>query len=429
MSLRDTYADSPYEVRLKVPMLRITLMAMIGVFILIFANSLVIRNYLTAGMIVVMSASLVFDWLFLRRGRYTLSANFFVYTMVFLVILLNILGPIRNEQTMPSRMITALASATLSVLFSTRMKHVYIHVAVIAADLARGIIMGIALNQFTEQTATIQEQIVTNMIITAIGITLLILLRQVFDKVLSDALTTISRTEQQAKYMSALVTDSAGQLDQAEGMTMRTNATAESVVHIDEYIDRIAEQATSLGSGYNDSRQSLTEINRNLQVLDRISDEQSANIAETSAALEQMVASIKSVTGVIEARQGKVEMLKNRADTGSQVIEKTTRSFLQVSHHIASIKNMISVISEISSQTNLLAMNAAIEAAHAGDRGRGFAVVSGEVRKLAESSAESATQISSSLSELISAIEETGHHVEESGNAFRSISREVQEVK
>lgn len=429
MKLKDVYADSPYQIRLKVPVLRYTLIGMIAVFILVFFNSMSLGNYVTTVGIAIMTLSLIFNWIMLHRGRYSFSANVFTYSLVFLIILMNIAEPIRNEAIMPNRMLTATALLVLSSLFSSQKRHIIIHTIALYVDIIRAIIMGLALGQFTELTASVQEQIVSNLLIMTISVVMLILTRRVFDKVLLDALGTISEREAQAEYMTGLLSDSAEQLDKSEGMTTRTKTTAEAVVQIDESSDAIAAHAKSMMSRYEESKKSTMQIEQNLQDLDRISDDQSANIAQTSAALEQMVASIKSVTNVIEGRQKKVDALKNRADNGSQVIEKTSKSFAQVSHHIDSIKQMISLITEISSQTNLLAMNAAIEAAHAGDQGRGFAVVAGEVRKLAESSASNATQIESSLKELINAIQDTGTHVEDSGNAFMSISQDVREVK
>jgi len=89
------------------------------------------------------------------------------------------------------------------------------------------------------------------------------------------------------------------------------------------------------------------------------------------------------------------------------------------------ISNITVMISGVADQTNLLAMNAAIEAAHAGTAGRGFAIVSAEIRKLAESCSQNAKRIEDSIKDMIKTIEKTGRHVDASGLAFQNIARGI----
>jgi methyl-accepting chemotaxis protein len=137
------------------------------------------------------------------------------------------------------------------------------------------------------------------------------------------------------------------------------------------------------------------------------------------------MASIEGVSGVIEDKGRAVTQLKAAARSGSESIEATRASFQGASRYIKSIEEMTTVISDIASQTNLLAMNAAIEAAHAGEKGKGFAVVADEIRKLAESSGTSAGNIERNLRELLEAFGSTGEKVEASGSAFEKVHRDV----
>jgi len=428
MKIRKLYADYPYQIRLKAPMLGVTLLALIVVLSLSLANSLSQRNIMDGGIIGIMFLMLGFSGFQLLRGKYNLAADMLTYSLVYLIILLNQLSPIKAEHDVATNVILGIASLLLSTLFSSRRKHLYIHTASVITDAVIVIFKAYLGGHFTQQTATIQQQITTPLIMLGISVVLVILLRSVFDRVVTDALGQMEESRRQAEYMEDLVASSATQLEEARGMESQTTETASSVLEIDRNIESISDQAEHLKKAYRESRSALEEISGKLTVLDRISEDQSANITETGAALEEMVASIRNVTGIIQAKQARVQDLKDRADDGARVIGKTSTSFEQVSKQIESIEGVISIITEISNQTNLLAMNAAIEAAHAGDQGKGFAVVAGEVRKLAGSSAENAARIGSSLAQLITAIEEMGHHVKESGTTFGDISREVDQV-
>jgi methyl-accepting chemotaxis protein len=151
-------------------------------------------------------------------------------------------------------------------------------------------------------------------------------------------------------------------------------------------------------------------------------------VEQSAAAVEQMSASIDSVASVSSARREHAEKLRKATERGSHAVSTTEKMIEDVSGSVTAVHTMIDVINDIAARTNLLAMNAAIEAAHAGASGKGFAVVAAEIRKLAESTAQNASGISSRLTELVDRIAEARSASNETDSAFREIETGVSEV-
>ena len=131
----------------------------------------------------------------------------------------------------------------------------------------------------------------------------------------------------------------------------------------------------------------------NVDILNKNSNEAAASLEETAAALEEITSNIRGNTDNIIKMSGFASALTKSADEGQSLASKTTTSMEEINEQVSAINEAITVIDQIAFQTNILSLNAAVEAATAGEAGKGFAVVAQEVRNLAARSAEAANEI------------------------------------
>ena len=155
---------------------------------------------------------------------------------------------------------------------------------------------------------------------------------------------------------------------------------------------------------------------------------QSSVINETSAAIEEMTASIRSINAVTRERKGAVKELSASTGEGSRIVAESSRSMGAVESSTGAILDVIKVISSVAAQTNLLAMNAAIEAAHAGESGRGFAVVADEIRKLSEQTSASVKTVTDTVKGTISDIRKAADGNDKAVASFATIAKEAELV-
>ncbi len=140
---------------------------------------------------------------------------------------------------------------------------------------------------------------------------------------------------------------------------------------------------------------SSTVLLKNVDTLNRNSNEAAAALEETAAALEEITSNITNNTDNVVKMSNYANELSTSANDGQKLAQETTISMDEINAQVTAINEAISVIDQIAFQTNILSLNAAVEAATAGEAGKGFAVVAGEVRNLAARSAEAASEIKS----------------------------------
>jgi methyl-accepting chemotaxis protein len=208
--------------------------------------------------------------------------------------------------------------------------------------------------------------------------------------------------------------------------------TAEESLRIAEstsrYLETVRENTRTLSTGVDESEErngQMLEANR--AVAGSIEVQNSA-IEQSSSAAEQITAQIQSISQNAAEKRTLIENLVGLSQRGSDSIEDTLRDFEEIRRSSENIIEVIEVIEGIASRTNLLAMNAAIEAAHAGDAGKGFAVVADEIRKLAEESQENARVIRDTLEGSNERITQTAQSSTALRGVFGDISMSVSEV-
>ncbi|MDR1388976.1 MAG: methyl-accepting chemotaxis protein [Treponema sp.] len=205
--------------------------------------------------------------------------------------------------------------------------------------------------------------------------------------------------------------------------------TSSAVNFISQGIESVKEKTITQAASVTETHATIGEIKSHTERLNNSIEDQSAAVVESSSAIEEMVANIKSVANILNKNSQSMKELLNASETGKDGINQVSAVLKTLENDSDGLIEASAMIENIAQQTNLLAMNAAIEAAHAGEAGRGFAVVADEIRKLAENSSTQGKSISTVLNNLKLQIKEATSLADESQNRFGRVSELLDQVQ
>jgi len=206
------------------------------------------------------------------------------------------------------------------------------------------------------------------------------------------------------------------------------NETAAAINEITANIQSIKGRVINQSASVSETNATMEQVTVNINKLNNHVEDQNTNVAQASAAIEEMVANIASVTDTLIKNGTNVRLLKEASEVGRGGLQEVSSDIAEIARESEGLLEINSVMENIASQTNLLSMNAAIEAAHAGEAGKGFAVVADEIRKLAESSSEQSKTIGNVLKKIKESIDKITRSTENVLNKFEAIDSGVKTV-
>ncbi|OQY31904.1 MAG: hypothetical protein B6241_12765 [Spirochaetaceae bacterium 4572_59] len=213
-----------------------------------------------------------------------------------------------------------------------------------------------------------------------------------------------------------------------EELSSKTILSLSQVRDISSSINRVSSDIKTLDNEIISSSGSINTINDNIKKMALQINQQSESLEIASAAVEEMTSSSDNIARITRSRTKATSHLVSLTKTGEEKLKLTNVMIEDISNRSGEILHMIELINDIASRTNLLAINASIEAAHAGDAGKGFAVVANEIRHLAENTAQNVNNISDVLQEITDKIMKAQNASNLTREAFQEITSKTREV-
>jgi methyl-accepting chemotaxis protein len=214
----------------------------------------------------------------------------------------------------------------------------------------------------------------------------------------------------------------------SDKLTERMTETSTAVNEITDNIQNVKERVTNQSTSVNETNSTMEKVITNINKLNENVESQSLNVSQASSAIEEMVANINSVTTTLINNAENVKNLQEASEVGRGGLQEVATDIQEIARESEGLLEINAVMENIASQTNLLSMNAAIEAAHAGEAGKGFAVVADEIRKLAESASEQSKTIGNVLKKIKESIDKITKSTGNVLNRFEVIDTAVKTV-
>ncbi|MCR4790823.1 MAG: hypothetical protein K5839_07070, partial [Treponemataceae bacterium] len=233
---------------------------------------------------------------------------------------------------------------------------------------------------------------------------------------------------EQMNKITTVLNETKESLNIGNQLNVTSTKATESVDRINMLYKDVLHAAEVLMEQTESAKSSSMTINEQSEIIGERIQEQTEDLTGTSTVVSEIASNISNINEIAEKRKEKMDNVAQTLDSQSNLLKKLVDDVNHVKESSSEIAKFVETVDSIAGQTNLLAMNASIEAAHAGTMGKGFGVIAQEIRKLSEETAKNASKISETLKNNAIFVQQTAESVGEFANENQSSVEEIRET-
>lgn len=417
------FASSNLDVRKKAPLLRTILFVIVCLLPPVTISDFATGDTVNAGVELVLLAIQLAALGLLYSGRFEISSRLVIFSLFPVLFVMSFLGEHPEPSFLYRNALYLMPPVALASLLlrGSRVPIVFSSIGALSLVVyAFAFVMpaGFTVLQMINQlvVAVVLFGALTFFVLSSAAVS-----RRVNDELEAER----ARASGKLQILSTAIESSSANLDRLGTLTARVEDIRSLIGSAAGAVEDMERRIADLDGASARSEAAADLIRDRIADLSKSIEEESAAQIESSASINEMVASIGSVADSATRRRNAMEKLEGTADSGMERLGALLGLISRIEGSIGSIQGMVNVINGIAGSTNLLSMNAAIEAAHAGDAGKGFAVVAEEIRKLADTSGKNAKEIGRQLKEVIAVITSAAEESDGTRASFQEIRNEI----
>lgn len=426
--LHDVYEKSGIIIKTKVPQVRFILVVVIVLMPVLILNDILAADYLFSFIEFLIMGIMVFSLVMLYRGKYRIASFLPLVFSSVAVISLAVLINVSSYQ----QVFTITVYMAVLLILSLSLGENEWYTLVLACVGILTIVLVTLLKIGPEVIALGLEAGIDNLIVAV----MIFILISIFcfnsarsgRKAMQDLDKSNQKSQIRIEQIMNVSSQSARSTESVQSILDDYQSVENNMGHIRKQVEVFADSSTHLSENISKALKAVTNTSEQILEFHGKVDEQNVVVEESTSAVHEMSASLDSVANITADKQQSSERLMSILEEGRNALNQTNTAIRGASDQMNSLLEINEIISDIASRTDLLSMNAAIEAAHAGEHGRGFAVVAEEIRKLANSTGENSRIISEKMKRIKQSIESTHETAEKMGTSMDQISSEVNDV-